>query len=128
MNIRVNPKDFNRRKFLTAAVPAAMAATAVPALANINPVDERMQKIIAVIDDLEACQGWEVSCISAAKAFSAWQIRKAIGLDLPDPERAQMHVEYQASSFKSYKASYHYERDLKDGRFCEIRKFERGLT
>lgn len=59
-------------------------------------------RLIEVTRVLEAWEGWEASNVVAAKAYAAWQIRNALGIDLPDPSDAQMHIDYQRINFADY--------------------------
>jgi len=114
------------RRALISAVPAA--ALAVPALAKAAKAQETdRDRIIPVIEQLEAWQGWEASSTVAAKAFAAWQMRKALGLELPDPETAQMHVDYQRQKFEDYRRTVWFERDCEAGKHSEIAPFEKTL-
>ena len=81
-----------------------------------------------VIEQLEAGQGWESSGTVAAKAFAAWQMRKALGLALPDPRAAQTHVDYQRQTFEDYRRSCWFERDIADGKQYYLAPMERALT
>lgn len=117
-----------RRDLLTRA-PLALAAVAVPALPSPGLAQEtERERMIRVIEQLEASQGWEASGIVAAKAFAAWQMRKAIGLALPDPQTAQQHIEYQQQQFKAYRRSFLFERDQAAGKHYQIAAVERALA
>lgn len=118
----------DRRRFLTAAAIAPLAAAPIAGAALAQTEDDTKQRIIAVIDQLEAYQGWETSSVVAAKAFAAWQMRKALGLDAPDPKNAQMHVDYQRSRFEEYKGTCTCERDQAEGKHYDIHPKERSLT
>lgn len=112
----------NRRDLFSLA-PLALVS---PAFATAPQTDR--DRIVRVIEQLETYQGWEPSNVVAAKAFAAWQIRKALGLNLPDPRTAQMHVDYQRQGFEQYRRSYWFERDTAEGKVCEIAPMERVLA
>lgn len=116
-----------KRRELFSLAPAAAAACVVPAQAGAVTPEER-SALLAVIERLEAGQGWEASCVAAAKAFAAWHMRRALGLDMPDPRLAQMHIDYQQGSFKDYQRSMLYERRIANGETPEIPLWERGLA
>jgi hypothetical protein len=113
------------RRALLASPAAVAASTAFPSAPT--PAEDDRARMIQVIEQLEAWQGWEASCVCAAKAFAAWQMRRALGLELPDPETAKLHVEYQASRFADYRRCLRFERDLAEGKRYEIAPFERAL-
>lgn len=100
----------SRRTLLT-ALPASGAALTLPGTAS---ADDRAA-ILEVIHELEGWQGWEASSVVAAKAYAAYRMREALGLDLPDPEYARLHLYFQGQSFDGYRRSYCYERDLAEG-------------
>lgn len=141
MNMEQNTPKFNlpvaalsagepliRRNLLMGA-PLAVAALAVPALAKAaEPRETDRDRMIRVIEQLEAWQGWEPSSTVAAKAFSAWQMRKALDLGLPDPETAQMHVDYQRQKFEDYRRSHWFERDIADGKQYHLAPMEGTLA
>jgi hypothetical protein len=113
------------RRVLLASPAALAASSAFPA--TPAPADDARARIVQVIEQLEACQGWEASSVVAAKAFAAWQMRRALGLDLPDPATARLHVEYQARQFADYHRSVSFGRDLASGKNCQIAPIERAL-
>jgi hypothetical protein len=120
----------SRRALLT-CLPCA--AVAIPLVAGGTAADAAapdidLARLVDVIEQLETVQGWEASGIVAAKAFAAWQMRKALGLALPDPVRAQMHVDFQNQNFEGYQRSAWFERDRDAGKVYEISPMERGLT
>lgn len=125
------PSDIgmSRRALLT-CLPCA--AVAIPLVAGGTAADPApgvdLACLVDVIEQLEAVQGWETSGIIAAKAFAAWKMRKALGLALPDPERAKMHVEFQQREFERYRGSARFERDRDAGKVYYISPMERGLT
>lgn len=112
----------NRRDLFSLA-PLALVSPAFAA----TPETDR-DRMVRVIEQLEAYQGWEPSSTVAAKAFAAYQMRKAMGLDLPDPQTAQMHVDYLRSDFDRYQRTVWYERDVADGKNPEIPQHERALA
>lgn len=113
-----------RRNFI---LSTAAALPAAPALAASNGVTDR-DRMARVIEQLETAQGWEVSSVVAAKAFAAWQIRKALGFDLPISEAAQGHIDYQRQAFEQYRRTIWFERDSADGKHPEIAAWERALA
>lgn len=64
--------------------------------------DSDRDRMTRVIEQLEAWQPWEPSSTAAAKVFAAGQMRKALGLELPDPGLAEMHLAYQQLAFEAY--------------------------
>ncbi len=111
----------------TAGAAAATGAAAMQGAGYAPALDTQRADMIRVIEELEAWQGWEASSVVATKAFAAWQMRKAMGLDLSGSEHAQMHVDYQHQSFERYKRSYLFEMDSAAGKNCEINAMERAL-
>lgn len=101
----------SRRTLLT-ALPALGVALTLPRSAR---ADDRAS-ILEVIQELEGWQGWEASSVVAAKAYAAYRMREALALDLPDPEYARMHLDYQGQSFDGYRRSYWFERDTAEGK------------
>ena len=63
----------------------------------------------------------------AAKAFAAWQVRRALALPLPSAAFAQMHIDYQRQSYEAYLRSVWAERDLERGAVQQILPMERAL-
>ena len=116
------------RRTVLCALPALVAAPTAPAMAEILPpeADDRA-KVIEVIEKLEDWRGWETSAVVAAKAFAAWQIRKALGLDLPNSWAAQMHIDYQADAHRRYTGTIHFERDLEAGKNVDQPTWELSL-
>ncbi len=115
------------RRALMAAVPCAVMA--LPALAKAETSQETdRDRMVRVIEQLEAWQGWEPSNTVAAKAFAAWQMRKALGLAFTDSQAAQRHVDGQRQKFEKYRRSYCFKRDLADGKRYEITPMERTLA
>ena len=114
------------RRTLLTALPVSSVALAMPANAD-SVQDTEHNRMIDVIKQLEECQGWESSSTVAAKTFAAWQMRKALGLDLPDPKTAQMHIEFQRQQFEGYRHSLLFERDRAAGKTCEVARMERAL-
>ena len=96
----------SRRSFI-AALP--MVTTALPAQARSND-------LLRALEELETPYGWEPSNIAAAKAYSAYRIREALNLELPDPSAAVMHLDYQHRAYKDYMQSYWFERDQAEGK------------
>lgn len=115
------------RRSLLVALPGAALLGAGAAEAGSGHDTER-QRMIEVIEQLEAWQGWEPSSTVAAKAFAAWQMRKALGLDLPDPKTAQMHVDYQRQKFEDYRRTVWFERDQAEGKQYQIAPMEAALA
>lgn len=99
------------RRSLFAALPSAGLALALPSSAG---ADNR-SAVLELIRELESPQGWEMSNVVAAKAYAAFRLREAMGLDLPDPEYARMHLDYQGRCFEDYSRSLLAERDVAAG-------------
>lgn len=96
----------SRRSFI-AALP--FAGTAVTAQAKAD-------SLLLALAELETPAGWEPSNVAAAKAYSAYRIREALSLQLPDPSAAAMHLDYQHRAYKDYTQSYWFERDQAEGK------------
>tara|TARA_R110002072_G_scaffold9130_1_gene44810 strand:+ start:473 stop:850 length:378 start_codon:yes stop_codon:yes gene_type:complete len=107
----MNSATTSRRTLLT-ALPALGVALALP---SSTPADDR-GTILEVIRELESWQDWETSSVVAAKAYAAYRLREAMGLDLPDPENARMHLHYQGRSFEDYSRTAWFERDRAEGK------------
>lgn len=114
----------NRRQILSAAPALAF----LPSAAFAAPVASDRTRMIEVIEQLEAYQPWETSGTVAAKAFAAWQMRKALGLDMPNPKTAQMHIDYQNQTLNQYRKSYQFERDVEAGVARELPSYEQALA
>ncbi|WP_339768028.1 hypothetical protein [uncultured Pseudosulfitobacter sp.] len=110
-------EGLNRRKLLM-GLPLAGAALALPIAAKAESDRDRM---IRVVYQLEAHEGWESANVVAAMAFAAWQIRKALGLTMPDPKYAQMHVDFQKAAFERYRQIYIFSCGTTDGEQCSER-------
>lgn len=108
---RAKTTGLTRRNLLT-ALPISGAALALPA----NAYPETKASILAVIEELETVQGWEASNVSAARAYAAYRIREALGMDLPSEEQPQMHIDYQNQSYKDYQRTVWFERDQREGK------------
>jgi len=104
----------SRRTLLT-ALPASGVALTLPSSA----LAEDCSAIIEVIRELENSQSWETSSVVAAKAYAAYRMRKAMGLDMPDSEYARMHLDYQGQSFEDYRRTVWFERDMADGKVMQ---------
>lgn len=114
------------RRALLSSTPALAA---LPAAALVLPAQEtERDRMIRVIEQLEAWQGWEPSSIVAAKAFAAWRMREALGLDLPDPKHAQMHIDYQRENFERCQRSDWFKQDRAAGKVYAITSMERALS
>lgn len=119
------------RRSLLQALPTSVATLPFLNTGNVTTPSEEetdRQRLIRVIEQLEAWQGWEPSSTVAAKAFAAWQMRKALGLDMPNPETAQMHVDYQRQKFEDYRRTVWFERDQAEGKHYQIAPMEAALA
>ncbi len=104
-----------RRRFI-AAIPGMGVALAGSALASESAVLPGRQAALAeLVDTLEAQRGWEATNIHAAKAFAAWQIRRVMGMEMPDDGNARQHVAFQRDCFERYRKSAWFEKDRRDG-------------
>ncbi len=72
--------------------------------------------ILDVIHELESWECWENASIVAAKAYAAYRMREALGLDLPHPKYARAHLDLQVWNFEDYRKSIWYERDKAAGK------------
>lgn len=131
---------FTRRSVLTTfSTTAAAAAIVGLPIANAAEITQATSEdatpsqhgrpfdpaaIVAVILDLESVQGWEASGVACAKAYAAYRIRQAMGLDLPDPELARGHLQYQKGVWDAYKGSAWYERDQQMGKLYTAPKVD----
>lgn len=100
------------RRSLITSIPLVAGAVALPSSAPASDQTE----ILEVLSELEQIQGWEKAEIVAAKAYAAYRIREAMGLDLPDPKYARLHLDCQREAYEGYKRSFLYERDIAEGR------------
>ena len=98
------------RRTLLAAIPASSVTLALPSVAQADP------GLLDVIHELESWQGWEASSVVAAKAYAAYRMREALGMDLPDPKYARMHLEFQRCRFEDCRHTVWFERDLAEGK------------
>lgn len=105
-----NSPAMSRRTLLT-VLPVAGVSMALPSVAR-----SASGALVDVIKELEAWQGWEASCVVAAKAYAAYRMREALALDLPDPAYARMHLYYQGQTFDKYRQSYSHARDAAEGK------------
>lgn len=119
-------KGLNRRSILL-SLPFAGAALAITKVAEPKQETDR-DRMIRVIEQLEASQDWEASSTIAAKAFAAWQMRKALGLDMPNPKMAQAHVDYQKQKFEDYRRSIWFEQDQAAGKKYTLSNLEGVLA
>ncbi|MDP2051116.1 MAG: hypothetical protein Q8K33_19975 [Cypionkella sp.] len=105
---------YTRRGLLAAAPAFALmpASAAVPAQAQVPDLNA----VLAVITELESWQGWESSGTVCAKAFAAYRMRQALGLDLPDPTHARDHLYFQNEAWNSYARTVRFERDQLEGK------------
>lgn len=115
-----------RRDFILAGTAAALPAA--PALPSTTPFMADRDRLIQIIEQLEARQSWESSCVVAEKSFAAWQFRKALGLSPCNSAQAQLHIEYQRLNFDAYTSSQWAEHDRNNGINLQISSFERTLT
>ncbi|ASM72834.1 MULTISPECIES: hypothetical protein [Roseobacteraceae] len=99
------------RRTLMAALPVAGVSMALPSIAR-----PASGALVDVIRELEGWQGWEPSNVVATKAYAAYRMREAMGLDLPNPKYAQLHIDYQVWIFEDYKQSAWFERDVTAGK------------
>lgn len=90
----------SRRSLLTAPL-ASGVALALPTPA----ASDHALAVLEVINELEGWQAWEPSSIVAAKSYAAYRLREALGLELPDPKHARLHLEYQNQSYQDYRRS-----------------------
>jgi len=105
------------------------AVAAAPALAvQAVEEDDRIARMVAVIEQLESAQGWEAFNIVCCKAFVAYRMRQALGLDLPDPERANDHIHMMRGSFEAWQRTVLCERDLAAGKVAMLSPWERALA
>lgn len=104
--VRANTPALTRRALLT-NLPAAGVALTLPDIAAA----QTESAILEVLLELESWEGWEASSVVAAKCYAAYRIREALRLELPDPEKARLHLDYQRRSFEDYRRSVWFERD-----------------
>lgn len=112
------------RRSILAAAPALACGPAVAAMtpdaAQVGCAKLRTapdtSSILDVIHELESWECWENSSIVAAKAYAAYRMREALGLDLPHPKYARAHLDLQVWNFEDYRKSIWYERDKAAGK------------
>lgn len=100
-----------RRDFLTAA-PASGVAVMLPGSLRAS---ER-SAVLAVLEELESWQGWESCDTVCTKAFAAYRLRQALGLDQPDLDHARDHLHFQNEKWEAYKRTIWFERDQEAGK------------
>ena len=104
------------RRALLTGLPASGAALMLPATDVSAESAATSPAVLKVLQELEAAQGWETAGVACTKAYAAYRLRQALGLDLPDPEPAQAHLHFQKGAWDSYTHSYWYERDQREGK------------
>lgn len=115
-----------RRDFILTGTAAALPA--IPAQSSSTTDTVGRARLIQVIKQLEAHQGWEAVSVIAAKHFAAWQFRKALSLPLGDSQYPQMHIDFQRDNFERYQQTVWAERDLQNGTVYQIAPLERVLA
>lgn len=105
--------SISRRVFL-GALSATGGALLTPIPADAAAPD--LTPVMALLEELEAYQGWETAGVACTKAYAAYRLRQALGLTLPDPERARGHLHYQKGAWDFYTRSQCYERDRREGK------------
>ena len=115
-----------RREFILTGAAAALPAAPAQSSCATDTVDRA--HLVQIIEQLEAHQGWESSCVIAAKHFAAWQFRGALSLPLGDSQYPQMHIDFQRDSFDRYQRTVWAERDLQNGMVYQIAPMERELV
>jgi hypothetical protein len=100
------------RRTLLSALPVIGVAATLPKQAKASD----RSTVLAVISELENWQGWEPSSTVCAKAFAAYRLRQALGMDLPDPALARDHLYFQNQSWDSYKRTVWFERNQLEGK------------
>lgn len=117
------------RRSVLAGLGVMPVAAETPVLAvQLVEEDDRIARMVEVIEQLEAAQGWEASNVVCCKAFVAYRMRQALGLDLPNPEHAETHVHFQRDSFERWQRTVLYERDIAAGKVATLSPWERGLV
>jgi hypothetical protein len=106
------PAQLTRRTLFSAPLAAAVPVLPAPAAADPSPA------VLAVLAELESPQDWQMGAVACAKAYTAYRLRQALGLALPDPKDALEHLHMQRWYWESYTRSAAYERDLREGKVC----------
>jgi hypothetical protein len=122
-------QEINRsRRNLLKVLPLSGVAAVVPSFtrADTAPSYERA-RMLQVIEQLERFQDWETTSAAAAKAFAAWQMRKALGCELPDPKIAQMHIDLQRQKFEVCREETWFKQDQEAGANYNIAPAEKSL-
>lgn len=101
----------SRRSILKLPVIGAGLAVAAPVTAISEP-----NEIVDLINELENSQGWEQGSVVMAKAYVAYRLRLALGMETGSSSQAKQHIASQASSYERYKGTYLYELDFAEGR------------
>lgn len=117
------------RRSVLAGLGVMPVAAATPVL-DVQPVaeDGRIARMVEVIEQLETVQGWQAFDIVCCKAFAAYRMRQALGLELPDPERASDHIHMTRRSFEAWQRTIWYERDLAAGKVATLSPWEGALA
>ena len=101
----------DRRSLLT-SLPVAGFAVGLPSMVKA----QEPTAVLAVINELESWQGWESSAVVCTKAFAAYRLRQALGMELPDPCRARDHLAFQQQAWDSYRRTVCFEWDQLQGK------------
>lgn len=114
-----------RREFILAGSAVALPAFPVRSSSATDNLDRT--HLVQIIEQLENYQGWESSCVIAAKCFAAWQFREALLLPLGNSKYPQMHIDFQHDNFERYQRTVWAERDRENGTVFQITPMEREL-
>lgn len=101
----------DRRSLLT-SLPFAGFAVGLPSVGKA----QEPTAVLAVLNEIESWQGWESSSVVCTKAFAAYRLRQALGMELPDPAYARDHLAFQQQAWDSYRRTVWFERDQLQGK------------
>ncbi|WP_157970964.1 hypothetical protein [Pseudogemmobacter bohemicus] len=106
----------DRRSFLRSAPTVGFAA--MVAGAEVVEAAPENSALLAVIEDLEGAEGYDIAAMASGKLYAAYLIRVALGLDVPEETRkeAQHCIEFRNGAYERYLKSHYREIDLAAGK------------
>ncbi len=93
-----------RRSFIK-SLPIVGPCLVAGAESAASQSDQDLSQLIRAIEELEVEKEWESTSTSAAKAYCAYKIRAALGLEIVDEAKAKQHVNFHSEQFEAYRRS-----------------------